>query len=220
MSAVSYRKISDLPETVSLFPLSGALLFAKANLPLNIFEPRYLNMIDDAMGGDRLIAMIQPRPGEDQGAHPPLSDIGCVGRIVSYSETDDGRYLITLKGVCRFKLIEELDKDRPYRRAKVDYSLYQDDLRSVMGGDESTADLREELLTALRDYLGRNDLQTDWSAVEDASLDTLIHALASGCPFSPAEKQLLLEARTISECCNILAALFRVNSSDDGGTLQ
>ena len=219
MSAVAYRKITDLPETVSLFPLSGAILFARSNLPLNIFEPRYLNMIDDAMSGNRLIAMIQPKPGEEEGAQPLLSPVGCIGRIVSYSETDDGRYLITLKGICRFSLIQELAAGRPYRQAKVDYTAFVDDLR-LPNDDVDDAELRRELLASLKTYLGRTGMQTDWSAVEDASLETLVHALASGCPFSPAEKQLLLEANTTTERCGVLAALFRVSSTEDGGTLQ
>ena len=219
MTAPFYRKTSDLPETISLFPLTGAILFPHANLPLNIFEPRYLNMIDDAMRGDRLIGMIQPLQSEADAAQPALSKTGCVGRIVSYSETDDGRYLIALKGVCRFELIGELDQTTPYRRANVDYDPYKHDLDPPSDqADES--DLRENLLIALRDYLGRNDLKTDWSAVENAPLETLIHALASGSPFSPVEKQLLLEAGDLKDRCAALIALLQVNASQSGGTMQ
>ena len=219
MNAPVYRKATDLPETITLFPLSGALLFPRANLPLNIFEPRYLNMIDDAMRGDRLIGMIQPVSARIQNECPALSRVGCAGRIVSYSETDDGRYLISLKGLCRFRLVEETNGGKPYRRAKVDFSSFERDLSTAPPQMDEDA-VREQLLVALRGYLGRNGLNTDWSAVHGAPVETLVHALAAGCPFAPAEKQLLLEAGTLEDRCDALAALLRVNASQSGGTMQ
>lgn len=219
MNAPVYRKASDLPETISLFPLTGALLFPRATLPLNIFEPRYLNMVDDAMRGDRLIGMIQPVTSEKETATPNLARVGCAGRIVSYSETDDGRYLIALRGLCRFELVEETEENKPYRRAIVDFRTYEADLIEPSLDEDEDA-LREKLLIALRGYLGRNGMKTDWSAVDGAPLDTLIHALASGSPFSPAEKQLLLESFTLKDRCDALIALLRVNASHSGGTMQ
>ena len=126
MTRHGYRKVADLPETIPVFPLAGALLFPRWSLPLNIFEPRYLNMIDDAMSGSRLIGMIQPVGGDKQA--PKLADVGCAGRITSYSETEDGRYLINLTGVCRFMLKHELEVSTPYRQVEAGWAAFADDL--------------------------------------------------------------------------------------------
>src|SRR5262249_34329527 len=127
MSAFGYRKPADLPQMVALFPLNGAILFPRGVLALNIFEPRYLNMIDDALGAERMIGIIQPATGEDEAASPHLSDVGTLGRITSFAETDDGRYLVTLTGVCRFALGRELESGKPYRQALANYDEFADD---------------------------------------------------------------------------------------------
>ncbi|MEM8921398.1 MAG: LON peptidase substrate-binding domain-containing protein [Pseudomonadota bacterium] len=200
-----------------LFPLSGAILFPRGTLPLNVFEPRYLNMIDDAMSGSRLIGMIQPRADAHDDDPPPLSDVGCVGRITSYSETEDGRYLIILTGVSRFKLLEEADVQLPYRMAEADFHAFGDDLKASPAHE--TCD-RASLLDALRAYLDKRDLNADWSAVSDAPMETLINALAAGCPFSNAEKQALLEAEALRDRCDALVALLNMGATGDEGWMQ
>ncbi len=202
MAAPVYRKITDLPDDLPVFPLPGALLFPNWQLPLNIFEPRYLNMVDDAMSGDRLIGMVQSCGGPKD--NPDLMNVGCVGRITSYSETEDGRYLITLSGVARYEIDAELASGTPYRRARVDYARFARDLAPV---DVTALPSRERLIGALETYIERNDMKADWSTVHDAPVETLVNALAAGCPFSPAEKQALLEADDLKARCETLIAL-------------
>ncbi len=206
-----YRKIADLPATLAVFPLPGALVFPRWQLPLNIFEPRYLNMIDDAMAGSRLIGMVQVAGGTK--ARPGLAGVGCAGRITSYSETADGRYLITLTGVCRFKVARELDVTTPYRQVAPDWQPYAGDLAPAPDGDER---VRRALVLAFRDYASANSIEADWTAMEEASFETLVHALASGCPFEPAEKQALLEARTLQARAEALTALLEFGSAPGG----
>ena len=217
MTAPFYRKPSDLPETAPVFPLEGAMLFPRSNLPLNIFEPRYLNMVDDAMRGDRIIGMVQPRAGAAPGETPELAEVGCVGRIVSYTETDDGRYLINLKGACRFRIVAETEEARPYRRAVLDYAPFAQDLKPP---SDEIGEMRGDLLGALRQFLARNGMKADWTAVEDAPMETLVNALSAGCPFSSIEKQLLLESPTLRDRAQALAALLRIHDPDQSGTLQ
>ncbi len=216
MPAESYRKLSDLPSVLPVFPLAGAILFPRWSLPLNIFEPRYLNMIDDAMAGHRMIGMIQPMGGD--AATPTLAETGCAGRITSYSETDDGRYLISLTGICRFKLHEELDAQTPYRQVRPDWGAYVDDLLDVPA---SVTTGRSELVSSLHRYAENNTIEVDWEAVENAPLDTLISALCAGCPFEAIEKQALLEAETIADRTAILIALLDMDiPGDESSTLQ
>ena len=216
MTRHGYRKVTDLPGTIAVFPLSGAILFPRWSLPLNIFEPRYLNMIDDAMAGNRMIGMIQTTGGDKQS--PNLARVGCAGRITSYSETEDGRYLINLTGVCRFRLEEELDVSTPYRQIKPVWTGYDADLE-----DPETGGLpeRTELSNALKKYTSFNEMEVDWEAVETAPMETLVNALAAGCPFSPMEKQALLEAPDLRGRCDALVALLDMDiSGDDSSTLQ
>jgi Lon protease-like protein len=213
-----YHSISDLPETIPVFPLSGAILFPGWQLPLNIFEPRYLNMVDDAMASKRPIGMIQPISA--QRLHPDLSNVGCVGRITSYSETNDGRYMLTLSGVIRYGIAEELSVDTPYRRVRANYQPYAQDLKEP---DLRNLPPRLKLETALQIYTDKNGLDADWSAVEDAPIETLIHALATGCPFRPIEKQALLEAPDLVTRCDTLIKLLSMSpqaSNDENGPLQ
>ncbi len=218
MNAPVYRKSADLPREIPVFPLPGIVLFARANLPLNIFEPRYLNMIDDAMRGNRLIGMVQPEADIKGAASPGLCRSGGVGRIVSYAETDDGRYLITLRGICRFDVTQELPQDQPYRRAVVEYDRFAADLSAA--ADCVDGALRDELLLALKGFLSRNGLNADWSAVTEAPLETLVYTLVSGCPFSPTEKQLLVDIPELENQCRTLITLLQVSEADTGGTMQ
>ncbi|OFX01343.1 MAG: peptidase S16 [Alphaproteobacteria bacterium RIFCSPHIGHO2_12_FULL_63_12] len=211
-----YRKTTDLPDALPVFPLGGAMLFPHWDLPLNIFEPRYLNMIDDAMRGERLIGMVQPVGGPPD--RPDIAGVGCAGRLTSYSETDDGRYLITLSGVCRFGVRRELDVTTPYRQVEPDWSVYGGDL---FAPSEAGLPERSHLVRALRAYIEAQGLQADWGAVENAPMETLIHALAAGCPFDIAEKQALLEAPALADRARTLIALLEIDGrGGDRGPVQ
>ena len=216
MSHTTYHSVEQLPDTLRVFPLPGVVLFPHWHLPLNIFEPRYLNMIDDAMSGNRLIGMVQATGGDRQ--KPDLAGVGCAGRITAYSETDDGRYLITLSGIARFAVTDELNVQTPYRQVRPDWTPYADDLKpdSVEG-----LPARDALIDALRAYVSTHDMKADWKAVDVASVEALVQALAAGSPFSVMEKQALLEAPTLKDRAAILVALLRMDSAGpDGGTLQ
>lgn len=216
MTAEQYHKLSDLPSTIPIFPLSGALLFPRWSLPLNIFEPRYLNMIDDAMSGHRMIGMIQSVGGD--AATPRIAAVGCAGRLTSYSETDDGRYLISLTGVCRFQVHEELDVSTPYRQIRPDWARYEFDLEDDPGTREED---RVRLTNSLKRYTNVNSMEVDWDAVENASMETLINALSAGCPFGAMEKQALLEAETVTARTDTLITLLDMDvPGDDTSTLQ
>lgn len=203
-----------LPGVIPLFPLAGALLLPGAQLPLNIFEPRYLRMVDDALGGSRIIGMIQPRDGAITD-RPPLYGVGGAGRITSFTETEDGRYLITLTGTRRFRIGEELQADTPYRQAAVDWDSF-----SIDSGIDQTAEFvdRDRLIDAMRDYLDAEGLKTDWDVVDDAPTEALVASLAMGCPFAPNEKQALLEADTAAARAECLIALMEMsNAAEPGG---
>jgi Lon protease-like protein len=210
-----YRKLGDLPLVIPVFPLDGVLLLPGGQLPLNIFEPRYLNMLDDAMSGERIIGMIQTRAGGDH-QRPALAPVGCAGRVTSFAETSDGRYLITLTGLCRFRAGEELPVRTPYRQMRVDFSPYEPDLREDGAGERTAADI-DRLLVALRRYLDHRGLAIDWGDAESAPSDALINSLAMALPFDPMEKQALLEAETIFERKATLTALLEIDAagSDD-----
>ena len=206
------RPVATLPQALPLFPLSGALLLPGGQLPLNVFEPRYLRMVDDILGGERMIGMIQPRNGMDE-EKPPLYGVGCAGRLVSFSETDEGRYLINLHGIQRFRLKEEVPVDTPYRIAEVDFGPFDKDI----GSDSSASSVdRERLLSAMRDYLDSEGLKTDWDVVDDAPSQALVVSLAMGCPFAPNEKQALLEAEDTASRAECLIALMEMAKSDSG----
>ncbi|MEL8055265.1 MAG: LON peptidase substrate-binding domain-containing protein [Pseudomonadota bacterium] len=217
MSAETYRKLSDLPETMAVFPLSGAMLFPRWSLPLNIFEPRYLNMIDDAMRGHRVIGMVQTMGGDR--SKPTLAHVGCAGRITSYSETSDGRYLISLTGICRFSTENEMDVSTPYRQLTPNWDPFEADLTLPKPADLILS--REKLTDSLKRYSKVNAMEVDWDAVKNAPLETLIHALSAGCPFGVLEKQALLEADTISHRAETLMALLDMDvPGDDSSTVQ
>ncbi len=212
----NYRKLGDLPLVIPVFPLDGALLLPGGQLPLNIFEPRYLNMLDDAMSGERIIGMIQTRPHAAGPAadpqRPALAPVGCAGRVTSFAETSDGRYLITLTGVCRFRAGEELPVRTPYRQVRADFTPYEPDLREDAVGERTAPDI-DRLLSALRRYLDHRGLAIDWGDAESAPSDALINSLAMALPFDPLEKQALLEAETIFERKATLTALLEIDAA-------
>jgi uncharacterized protein len=201
-----YLRTSDLPAVIPVFPLSGVLLLPKTRLPLNIFEPRYLAMVDAAMDGYRLIGIIQPHNADDKNSKPALMNVGCVGRIVEYAETDDNRYLITLAGIARFRVSGERDVETPYREVAADYSPFVSDLDSEEDGPVQ----RDRLLAALKPYLSDHAMKTDWDSIEEAPPGGLVNALAMICPFDPKEKQALLEAHTVKERGEALIALLEI----------
>src|SRR5271168_3458443 len=201
-----YKAPSDLPEIIPVFPLPGALLLPRGQMPLNIFEARYLAMVDDALrDGHRLIGMIQPdvshSPDEN---HPKLFRVGCVGRITQLAESGDGRYILELTGIARFKVVEEQTVLTAYRQCKVDYSPYRDDFTARKG--EEAVD-REALLVALTEFLNANNLKVDWEGIENAPNEALVNALAMMSPYGPPEKQALLEAPDLKTRAEILIAV-------------
>src|ERR1700755_3180468 len=169
-----FHSFSDLPRSLPLFPLTGVVLLPRGALPLNIFEPRYLEMVDDTLKGDRLIGMIQPVENEETVLKPKLSLVGCAGRIVAYRETDDNRYLLTLSGVCRFRLDGEIDAVTAYRKGLCDFAPFAGDL----AGAEENNFPRERLISALKTYLSSRDLKADWKSVMSAPSEALINALS------------------------------------------
>jgi len=207
-----YHNIDDLPKTLAIFPLTGVLLLPRGQLPLNVFEPRYLALVEAALSGSRLIGMIQPTEHEEKALTPKLSAIGCAGRLTGYRETDDGRYLITLTGICRFRVTEEVRTDTPYRQVIADYAPFAGDLAEGNDGEFP----RERLLAALNEYLARRDLKADWRSVMNAPAETLVNALAMLCTFEPAEKQALLEAPGWQERVSTLLALLEMASASRG----
>lgn len=212
---VSYVKASDIPETVPLFPLSGALLLPGGQMPLNIFEPRYLAMIDQALCGNRLIGMIQPSlDGKGDG----LCQVGCVGRMVSFAETGDGRQMITLAGICRFRLTEEVAAKTPFRQGRIAPMLT--DLEQADGKDVD----RDGLLKAFKSFLKANGMEADWESVLKADNAMLVNALSMMSPYGPAEKQALLEAPDLKARAETLVAITEImlarQAGGGGSTLQ
>ncbi len=212
--------VEDLPEDIPIFPLTGVLMLPRTQLPLNIFEPRYLNMITDALGEGRMIGMLQPRkPGsetpdqedaetiigaDDEPDQPYVFPIGCAGRITRFEESDDGRFLINLKGVARFKIAEELPVRDGYRRVMADWSAFHADL---IEPDEASPLDKKRLMTALKPYFEAQEIDANWDAVHDTPSERLINSLAMICPFEPLEKQALLEAETLADRLDVLTSL-------------
>jgi Lon protease-like protein len=202
---VHYHKTSELPEVIPVFPLPGAMLFPRWELPLNIFEPRYLNMFDDAIRGDRIIGMIQSLGGPRD--RPNLARVGCAGRIIRYSETDDGRYLVTLSGICRFAVLKELPLQKGYRRVIPAWTQFEGDM---VDATPAVAIDRERMVRALRSYFKLNQINANWEAIRDTPDDRLVTSLAMICPFAPSEKQALLECPDANERARVLTALMEM----------
>ena len=204
--------IEDLPSVIPLFPLSGAVVLPHGQLPLNIFEPRYLSIVFDALAGSRLVGMVQPLHGEE-GDCPDLHRTGCAGRIVSFSETRDGRVSLVLSGVSRFDVEDELELYRGYRRAKISWSRFTHDL------DNEEIDIdRDRLLSLAKTYLESRQLAIEWDSLDGLELPELVDTLASSLPFSSREKQGLVEALIIQDRCELLSALceFAVEHATQG----
>lgn len=206
-----YRKAGDLPQVIPVFPLDGALLLPHGQLPLNIFEPRYLNMIDDALAAERMIGMVQTRPGGSR-ERPLLAAVGCVGKITSFAETPDGRYLITLTGLCRFRIGQELLTPTPYRQVQADYQPFETDLGGL---EEDDGFDRLHFLQALKAYLENRAMDIDWDAARDAPCEALVNSLAMALPFDKAEKQALLEAVSPADRRAALVALLEIDAAED-----
>ena len=212
----TYRTPADLPAVIAVFPLAGALLLPRGQLPLNIFEPRYLAMIDDAMrDGHRLIGMIQPdtaHPGADD--QPTLFKIGCVGRITQLAESGDGRYLIQLTGIARFRIEEEMQTATLYRQCRVSFMPFKQDFIARLG--EEAVD-RKAVLDALAAFLKANNLKTDWEGIENAPNEALVNALAMMSPYGAAEKQAMLEAPDLKTRAEILIAVTEIELAKKAG---
>ena len=203
-----YRGPIEMPAVISVFPLPGALLLPRGQMPLNIFEPRYLAMVDDALrDGHRLIGMIQPDVAHSGADKPSLYKIGCVGRITQFAESGDGRYLIELTGVARFRIEEELKVSTSYRQCRVTYAPFADDFTARKG---ENAVNRPALLVALTDFLKANDLKADWEGIENAPNEALVNALSMMSPYGTAEKQALLEAPDLKTRAEILIAITEI----------
>ena len=206
-----------LPDTLPIFPLTGVLLLPRGRLPLNIFEPRYLAMTRDALGGERLIGLVQPNePQQDNrggGAmNPPVYPIGCAGRITSFTETDDGRYLLTLTGVSRFRIRDELPLLSGYRRIVAEWQPFAHDVDTPGDGEFD----RDRFIRGLKGFFTQRQISADWEVIEKAAGEHLINSIAMLCPFAPSEKQALLEAPDLDERARLLIALVEMAAVDPG----
>jgi Lon protease-like protein len=219
-----YRGPADLPQRIPFFPLRRAILLPRAGLPLNVFEPRYLELIDDVMSGGRVLGMVQPASADEEspaGKGVALRRVGCVGRITAYQELDDGRLAIALTGIARCVLLEEVTSLKPYRICEVSYERFREDF--VAGGGEEDVD-RQGLLAALKTYLEARQQRVDWSAISKSSSESLVNLLALASPYGPEEKQALLEAPTLKARAEALVALAEMElaagAGGSGSTLQ
>jgi uncharacterized protein len=211
-----YRSLADLPASLPVFPLRGCILLPRSNLPLNIFEPRYLTMVDDVICGNRIIGIIQPLGTEEESpssiAHP-LRQTGCAGRLSSFSETEDGRLLITLTGICRFDITGEAKTAKPYRICDANFEPYQNDL--VRGYGQSEVDW-PRFLQVLKTYLDARNLTADWESIQRSPTELLINTLSIISPYGPEEKQALLEAPDLRVRSEVLMALAEMEIAAPG----
>ncbi|MGZ8337411.1 MAG: LON peptidase substrate-binding domain-containing protein [Allosphingosinicella sp.] len=207
--------VGSLPEILPIFPLPGALLLPRGHLPLHIFEPRYRKMTEAALSGERMIGMVQPRDpdAETIGDDGLIYDTGCAGRIISFTEIDDGRFLLTLRGVCRFRIARELPLQDGFRRVRPDYEPYQQDVAEPAG----LALDRENLIGSVHRYVHAKGLTADWPAIKEASDEALVVALSMMCPFEPREKQALLECRDLPALAHLLTSLLEMGVRDADG---
>ena len=202
----NYNSIIELPSRLAIFPLTGAVLFPQTQLPLNIFEPRYIQMIDEVLSTpDRIMGMIQPNLSKTDLKPNELKKVGCAGRVSSFSETGDGRYLVTLTGLIRFEIAQELDTTTPYRQIMTKYENYQEDLKP-----SNTENIdRKNLLFLIKKYLEQKNLLIDWEIIEQSPTEQLINYSGVLVPFEAEEKQLLLETKTLFDRCKALESLFQ-----------
>ncbi|MBX9588364.1 MAG: LON peptidase substrate-binding domain-containing protein [Hyphomonadaceae bacterium] len=219
-----YQGPADLPQRIPVFPLRGAILLPRATLPLNIFEPRYLQMVEDVVSTSRVMGMLQPAGGDEEsppGRAAPLRRVGCAGRVTGYQELDEGRMLISLTGIVRFTLVEEVPFEKPYRICTVSYDRFTGDFAAGAGEDDVD---RPGLLKTLKAYLEARNLKADWAAISKSSNETLINSLAIVSPFGPEEKQALLEAANLKDRAEMLVALAEMelaaSPGGSGSTLQ
>lgn len=216
MGAPESKSVEGAPATLPIFPLSGVLLLPGGRLPLNVFEPRYLNMVNDALASDRMIGMVQPK----QPQRDPVPDdaelfpIGCAGRIVQFAETGDGRILITLAGTGRFRIRSEVRTARGYRRIVADFGAFAADI----DGEQGRISGRDDLIATIKAYFKVRGLDADWDALAKADDDSLVTSLAMACPFDPGEKQALLECATLPERARMLATLMEMAVLSDDET--
>ncbi|VAX08765.1 Uncharacterized protein, similar to the N-terminal domain of Lon protease [hydrothermal vent metagenome] len=220
----TYGKLCDLPKQIPVFPLSGALLLPGGQLPLNIFEPQYIEMFNDALAGNKLIAMMQPlrEVSEEEkftGTYPKMYKVGCVGRITAWQESGDGRYLVNLSGICRYSILAKIDDTKNYQTYEVEY--FETDLKEP----DKHADVdRKKLLATFRDYLDANQMDADWESVEETDTNQLVNALCMMSPYGPAEKQAMLEAGNIALRAETLIAITEIElaktAGNPGGGLQ
>jgi uncharacterized protein len=215
-----YRSASDLPKLLPIFPLRGAILLPRASLTLNVFEPRYLALVDHVLAGNRLIGIVQPAPEvgnaeSPQGKSFPLRRVGCAGRITSFAEHEDGRVVISLSGVARFRVGPDAEEPEPFRLCHVDFAPYGEDFVGGYGEDEVD---RPRLIATLRSYLVANNLNADWERINSASTERLVNTLSILSPYGPEEKQCLLEARDLRARSEALIALAEMElaARDDG----
>lgn len=203
----------DLPATLPIFPLTGVLLLPRGRLPLNIFEPRYLNMVGDALGANRMFGMVQPAEAQAEASQdePDVYPTGCAGRITHFEETNNGRFILSLRGVCRFRIAEEIPTTRGYRRCSADWSSFAEDLTPPT----DTAIDRDRLLTAVRTYFSVKRLDANWEAIEKAEDEYLVTSIAMLCPFDPSEKQALLEAPDLSARSELLTTIIEMAALDN-----
>ncbi len=213
MARPFHPRLEDLPRILPIFPLSGALLLPQGKLPLNIFEPRYLALVQDSLAWGRILGMIQPSEPTSGPQDPPVFGTGCAGRVSSFDETDDGRLTITLTGVCRFRIAEEVETTRGYRRVAADWAPFAADLDE----DPEIVVDRTRLLTVLKPFLKLHNMELNWKAVEAAGDLALTVSLAMACPFEPREKQALLEAATPSQRAETLIALMEMAMAEGNG---
>jgi uncharacterized protein len=219
-----YRGPADLPQRLPVFPLLGAILLPRATLPLNVFEPRYLQLLEDVLSTARVLCIVQPDAREEEspaGKAVALRSIGCVGRVTSYQELPDGRMQITLTGIARCSLAGEVDIAKPYRICTVDYDRF---MRDFAAGDGDAEVDRQGLLRALKSYLEARNLRADWSAVSKSSNETLVNSLSIVAPYGAEEKQALLEAPDLKTRAEMLVALAEMElaagAGGSGSTLQ
>ena len=213
-------KKEEFPKIIPIFPLSNFIIFPRTTVPLNIFEPRYIDMINDSMKSNKLIGMLQPKLNVNLNSVPKLHDVGCLGKITSFSETEDGRFLIEIKGLIRFEKIKEIETEKKYRSLEVKYENFYDDI------DKENEDLRfsdlELIFKNLKSLFERKGFIINWKALEKQSLDEIINALAMASPFSLEEKQVLLETKTLNERKNKISQILKTYSHDvfNNTTLQ